>query len=145
MKKELGILILLVVLCIAVAIKNPIFLGAANVHNMANSCGLYGIFSIGIGLVIITGGIDLSVGSVFALQGVILAMLLSERHWPWPLAVLTTIVGVILLGVLHGLFIAKVKMQPFIVTLCGLLFYRGLARYVADEGTKGFGTTHFGL
>jgi len=145
MKKELGILILLVVLCVAVAIAKPVFLSTTNVHNMANLCGLYGIFSIGIGLVIITGGIDLSVGSVFALQGVILAMLLTEQHWPWPLAVLTTLFGTMALGALHGIFIAKVKMQPFIVTLCGLLFYRGLARYIADDRSKGFGVTKFGM
>ena len=48
---------------------------------------MYGIFRIGMGLVIITGGIDLSVGSVFALQGVVLAMMLREWHWPWPLAI----------------------------------------------------------
>lgn len=145
MKKELGILILLVVLCIAVAIKNPLFLGATNVRNMANLCGLYGIFSIGLGLVIITGGIDLSVGSVFALQGVILAIMLTEWRWPWPVAVLATLAGTMLLGAMHGFFIAKVKMQPFIVTLCGLLFYRGMARYIANDTSKGFGASKFGM
>ena len=64
MKKELGIFILLVVLCIIVSILNPRFLAGANLQNMARLIGAYGIFSIGIGIVIITGGIDLSVGSV---------------------------------------------------------------------------------
>jgi ABC-type xylose transport system permease subunit len=49
---------------------NPRFLGASNLTNMARLIGMYGIFSIGMGLVIITGGIDLSIGSVFALQGI---------------------------------------------------------------------------
>src|SRR5436853_540528 len=74
MKKELGIFILLVVLCVTVAIINPRFLGAANLTNMARLIGMFGIFSIGLGLVIITSGIDLSVGSVFALQGVLIAI-----------------------------------------------------------------------
>jgi ribose transport system permease protein len=144
MKKELGIGILLVVLCAVVAIIEPKFLSAYNMQNMARLVGMYGIFSIGMGLVIITGGIDLSVGSVFALQGVLLAMML--RKWPgaWPLAVIVTSLGVMLLGAMHGTFISKVRMQPFIVTLCGLLFYRGLARFFASDETKGLGNESFG-
>ena len=119
------------------ALLNHRFLGAANLTNMARLIGMYGIFSIGLGLIIITGGIDLSVGSVFALQGVLLAMALREWNWYWPVAVLGSIAGVMLLGLFHGFMVAKVRMQPFIVTLCGLLFYRGLARFVANDETKG--------
>ncbi len=90
MKKELGITVLLVVLCIIVAVLNPRFLGASNLTNMARLIGMYGIFSIGVGLVIITAGIDLSLGSVFALQGVILAIMLREWNLAWPLAVLAS-------------------------------------------------------
>src|ERR671934_1421278 len=86
MKKELGTFLLLVVLCVVVAALNPRFLAGANLQNMARLIGAYGIFSIGLGMVIITGGIDLSVGSAFALQGVLLAMMLREWRWPWPLA-----------------------------------------------------------
>jgi ribose transport system permease protein len=143
MKKELGIAILLVVLCIVVTAINPRFLGASNMENMARLIGMYGIFSIGMGLVIITGGIDLSIGSVFALQGIILAIMLREWNWPWPMAVLVSVLGVMLLGAMHGWFIAKIRMQPFIVTLCGLLFYRGMARFIANDETKGFGGEGF--
>ena len=145
MKKELGISILLVVLCVVASIREPRFISSYNLQNMAQLIGLYGIFSIGMGLVIITGGIDLSVGSIFALQGVVLVMMLREWHWPWPLAVLGSTAGVVLLGLFNGTFIAKVRMQPFIVTLCGLLFYRGVARFVADDETKGFGNEGYGL
>src|SRR5436309_13537567 len=144
MRKELGIFVLLAVLCVTVGVLNPRFLGAANLTNMARLIGMYGIFSIGVGLIIITGGIDLSVGSVFALQGVVLGILLSEKHWNWALAVSASVGGVMLLGLFHGFMIAKVRMQPFIVTLCGLLFYRGIARFVADDETKGFGNESFG-
>ena len=58
MKKELGISVLLVVLCVAVALLNPDFLKAENIQNMLRLVGIFGIFSIGLGLVIITGGID---------------------------------------------------------------------------------------
>ena len=140
MKKELGIAVLLAVLCAVTAAYNPQFLSPTNLRNTANLIGIYGIFSIGLGLVIITGGIDLSVGSVFALQGVVMAMLLCEAKWPWPLVLLAAIAGVTAIGAFHGWLVAYIRMQPFIVTLCGLLFYRGIARFVANDGTKGFGT-----
>lgn len=140
MKKELGIFILLVVLCVVVAALNPRFLAAANLQNTARLIGAYGIFSIGLGIVIITGGIDLSVGSVFALLGVLLSMMLTEWHWVGALAVLATIGVAMSLGALHGLLITQVGVQPFIVTLCGLLFYRGIARFIANDETKGFGS-----
>ncbi|HUJ09180.1 MAG TPA: ABC transporter permease [Verrucomicrobiae bacterium] len=144
MKKEMGVAVLLVVLCAIVAILNPRFLGTANLHNMARLIGMFGIFSIGSGLVIITGGIDLSIGSMFALQGVLLAIMLRQWHWFWAAAVLAIIVGTMGLGSIHGFLITKARLQPFIVTLCGLLFYRGLARYIANDETKGFGSEQFG-
>jgi ribose transport system permease protein len=138
-KKDLAIFLLLVVLCAIVTALNPRFLSPATLQNTARLIGAFGIFSLGLGLVSITGGIDLSVGSAFALLGVLLSMMLTEWHLPWPLAVLV-IVGVgALLGVVHGLLITRLGLQPFVVTLCGLLVYRGLARFIADDETKGFG------
>src|SRR5258705_11154437 len=78
MKKELGIFILLMVLCVIVSVKNPNFLAAINLQNLARQIGSFGIFSIGLGLVIITGGIELSVGSMMALLGVFMSMMLME-------------------------------------------------------------------
>lgn len=140
MRKELGTLVLLIVLCVVMAIIQPRFLGGANLQNMARLIGMYGIFSIGIGVVIITGGIDLSVGSMFALLGVLLSIFLAGWGWPGALAVAAVIGVAVGLGLAHGLLITRLRIQPFIVTLCGLLFYRGLARFVADDETKGFGT-----
>ncbi|MCL4788786.1 MAG: ABC transporter permease [Verrucomicrobia bacterium] len=139
MKKELGILTLLILLCTVTAVLNPRFISAPNLLNLANSIGLFGIFSLGLGLVIITGGIDLSVGSVFALAGVLLAMALTEWNWPWPLAAAMAIAIPTALGWGNGWLITRLKIQPFVVTLCGLLLYRGLARFIANDGTKGFG------
>lgn len=139
MKKELGTFILLVLLCVVLAILNPSFLAGVNLQNLARLIGIYGIFSIGLGIVIITGGIDLSVGSVFALLGVLLSIFLTEWHLPAAIAVIAVVAITTLLGAINGFLITKVKIQPFIVTLCGLLFYRGLARFVANDETKGFG------
>ena len=139
MNKELTTFLLLVVLCAAVTALNPRFVSPANLQNTARLIGAFGIFSVGLGLVIITGGIDLSVGSAFALLGVLLSMLLTEYHLAWPLAVLLVLALGALLGGFHGLLITRLRLQPFIVTLCGLLLYRGLARFIADDETKGFG------
>ena len=139
MRRELGTFCLLVVLCVIVAFLNPRFLAVANLQNMARLIGAYGVFSIGLGVVIITGGIDLSVGSVFALLGVLLSIMLTEWGWASPLAVGAVILVGMGLGWLHGLLITRLRLQPFIVTLCGLLLYRGLARFIANDETKGFG------
>jgi len=138
-KKDLAIFLLLVVLCVVVTALNPRFLSPANVQNTARLIGAFGIFSLGLGLVIITGGIDLSVGSSFALLGVLLSIMLTEWHLPWPVAVLVIVVFAALVGLVHGLLITRLRLQPFVVTLCGLLVYRGLARFIADDETKGFG------
>src|SRR2546423_10217106 len=104
-RKELSILILLVVLCGIVAFMNPQFLSAANIQNTSRLIGTYGIFSIGVGIVVITGGIDLSVGSMFALLGVLLSMMLTEWHWPASLTVAAILGLGAGLGFLHGLLI----------------------------------------
>ena len=145
MKKEIGIGLLLILVCGVVAALQPRFLGKENLQNLATLIGLFGIFSIGAGMVIITSGIDLSIGSVFAFQGVVFCMLLTQAHMAWPLALLLTTVVVLVIGVIHGFLIAQLKLQPFIVTLCGLLFYRGAARYVAHDQTKGLGDLNLGM
>jgi ribose transport system permease protein len=139
-QREFGMFVLLVVLCAVVAVLNPRFLGSANLMNTARLIGMYGILSIGVGLVIMTGGIDLSIGSMIALLGILLAMALTEWHLPWLLAVGGALGVAAVLGWFHGRLITRVGLQPFVVTLCGLLFYRGIARFIADDETKGFGT-----
>jgi len=143
MRKELGIFILLVLLCVVVAAINPRFLVASNLQNISRLIGMFGILSIGAGVVIITSGIDLSVGSIMALVGILLSIFLTQKKWPSVLAVLAVIAIAAGLGWIHGLLITRLKIQPFIVTLCGLLFYRGLARFIANDATQGFGSEGF--
>jgi len=69
-----------------------------------------------------------------------LSMMLTEWHFGVALAVLACIGIAMALTLGHGLLITRLNMQPFIVTLCGLLFYRGLARFITNDETKGFGT-----
>src|ERR1700742_2710662 len=114
MKKDLGIFGLLVALCVITACKNHHFLNAVNLTTLAKISGLFGIFSIGAGLIIITGSIDLSVGSMIALTGILLAMALREWNWPWPLAVIFVVAVALVLGCIHGLLITRLNIQPFI-------------------------------
>ena len=139
-RKELAVFLLLAALCVIVATASPQFLSVGNLQNLARLVGMYGIFSIGVGIVIITGGIDLSVGSICALLGVLLSMMLVEWGWPAGAALPAVIVLCGCLGAAHGALIARLGLQPIIVTLCGLLLYRGAARYIAEDSTKGFGT-----
>ena len=138
-KKELGLFVLVLVIGAITTALNPRFLSAVNLLNMANLIGLFGVFSIGQGLVIITGGIDLSVGSVFALLGVVFIDLLANHDVAWPLALLLVLAGGLLIGAVHGVLVTRAKLQPFVVTLCGLLIYRGAARYYTGDATIGFG------
>ena len=138
LKKDLGLLVLIIVVGAVVAIINPRFLSPINIANTSNLVGLFGIFAIGQGFVIITGGIDLSVGSIIALLGVIFIDLIANHGVPWPLAALLVLAIGVMMGMVAGLLITKLKLQPFVVTLCGLLIYRGIARFYTRDATAGF-------
>lgn len=137
-KKDLGLLVLIIAVGTVVAFINPRFLSPINIANTANLVGLFGIFSIAQAFVIITGGIELSVGSMIALLGVIFIDLIANLGVPWPAAALVIIALGLALGMIHGLLITKMQMQPFVVTLCGLLIYRGIARFYTEDATAGF-------
>ena len=139
-RKDAVIALLLTVLCAVMALVSPQFLSVPNLQNVSRLVGTYGIFSIGVGFVIVTGGIDLSVGSMCALLGVLLSMMLVEWHWPASVALAAALIIGAGLGAAHGVLVTRLRLQPFIVTLCGLLLYRGAARYIARDSTKGFGT-----
>ncbi|MBK1657162.1 ABC transporter permease [Paracraurococcus ruber] len=138
-RKELGLLGLIVLIAAVTSALNPQFLSAVNLMNMANLIGLFGIFSIGQGLVIITGGIDLAVGSMLALLGVVFLDLVANREVAWYLALLVVLAGGLAMGLAHGLLVARLGLQPFVVTLCGLLIYRGAARYYTGDSTISLG------
>ena len=138
LKKDLGLLGLIVIVCTITAILNPLFLSPINIANTANLVGQFGLLSIAQGFVIITGGIELSVGSMVALLGIVFIDLIAHRGVPWPIAVPIVLVLALVFGLIHGFLISKVKLQPFVVTLCGLLLYRGIARFYTADGTMGF-------
>ncbi|CAG0969384.1 Ribose import permease protein RbsC [Rhizobiaceae bacterium] len=137
-RKDLGLLILILVVGTVVAIINPRFLSPINLSNTANLIGLFGIFAVAQAFVIISGGIELSVGSIIALLGVIFVDLVSSGALAPGMAVVLVLVLGCMIGMAHGLLVAKMGLQPFVVTLCGLLIYRGIARYYTEDATAGF-------
>jgi ribose transport system permease protein len=137
-RKDLGLLILILVVGTVVAIINPRFLSPINLSNTANLIGLFGIFAVAQAFVIISGGIELSVGSIIALLGVIFIDLVSGGTLAPGMAVVVVLVLGCMIGLANGLLVAKVGLQPFVVTLCGLLIYRGIARYYTEDATAGF-------
>ncbi len=139
LKKELGLALLILLIGGVTALINPQFISQVNLLNLANQIGLFGLFALGEGFVIITSGIDLSIGSMLALLGVIFLDLLVNHDMGWPLALLITVAGGGILGFIHGTLITRLKLQPFVVTLCGLLLYRGIARWYTQDSTQGFG------
>ena len=137
-RKDLWLLILILVVGTIVALINPRFLSPINLSNTANLIGLFGVFAIAQAFVIISGGIELSVGSIIALLGVIFVDLVALGTLPWGPAFVVVILIGCAIGFVHGYLVAKVGLQPFVVTLCGLLIYRGAARYYTDDATAGF-------
>ena len=117
--------ILLFALMVAVSIANSNFLSVQNIKNIFQQISINGILAVGMTFVIITGGIDLSVGSLLGFSGVIAASLVSGGGNPlW--AVLAGIVAGLIFGVINGLLISYAKVVPFIVTLGMLSIARGI-------------------
>ena len=135
MKKNiLGILGLLIAIFVVTAVLNPKFISAYNMQNLIKWSSLYAIMGIGVAFVIITGGIDLSIGSVIGLVASLMALAI-KKGWDPNFAVVMLLGLSLGIGLIHGLLITKVKLQPFVVTLCGLLVYRGISRWMTDNQT----------
>ncbi|MCU0514064.1 MAG: ABC transporter permease, partial [Anaerolineae bacterium] len=124
--REAGTLIGLIALMIFFASQSPIFLTERNLINILQQSSINACIAIGMTLVIISGGIDLSVGAVAALTGVITADLMF-RGVPVPLAMLAGTALGIGCGVVNGLLISRAKLQPFIATLGTMSVFRALA------------------
>ena len=135
MKKNiLGILGLFIFIFIFTAYYSEPFLSAYNMQNLIKWSSLYAIMGIGVAFVIITGGIDLSIGSVIGLVASLMALAI-KKGWDPNFAVVMLLGLSLGIGLIHGLLITKVKLQPFVVTLCGLLVYRGISRWMTDNQT----------
>ena len=130
--RELSVIAAIAIMFIIFGILNPIYISSSNIVDILDQATIYGLMGIGMTMVIITGGIDLSVGSVLALSGCIVANMAVKGLNP----VLCLIVGLLAgfaFGLLNGLLVSKMKLQPFIATMGTMSVYRGAA-YIITEG-----------
>jgi len=118
-------------LCLVLAAVSPDFRGGGNVQQVALRTCVVAIMAVGQILVILTAGIDLSVGSVAALSGVVAGLLMTEYAWPVPLAVVAGCAAGAACGAINGLLITRGRIQPFIVTLGMMMVARGVAMLLA--------------
>jgi len=136
--QRFGLVLSFGLLCLALTVLSDRFLTVSNILNVLRQASINGVISVGMTLVILTGGIDLSVGAVLALTGVVTADLLA-KGWAPPIAVLIglTLGGV--LGTVSGLMITRMNIPPFIVTLGMMTIARGLAlTYTEGRPITGF-------
>ena len=129
--QNLGTILALIILMVFVSILNPAFLQSNNLLNLMRQLIINGFIALGMTFVILTGGIDLSVGSTLALTSAIFAGLL-QNGMNTGLAILIALVLGLVLGLLNGILITKGKLAPFIVTLATMTIFRGLTLVYTD-------------
>jgi ribose transport system permease protein len=140
MNRILGVVSLLVVMYTLLFASD--FQNATRWSNLKDVLGqqaFFGVLTLGVGVLIITGGIDLSIGSVVGLSAILFGVLMEEGVPPYVAAVAVLACGVVI-GLIHAALVTGLKLQPFLVTLCGLFVYRGAARMIASEKTVGLQT-----
>ncbi|MCC8167287.1 MAG: ABC transporter permease [Planctomycetes bacterium] len=129
--RSLTTVIGLLALSVILSIMSPVFLTADNITNVITQCTVNAIVALGMTVVVITGGIDLSVGSVLAVAGIVMAMLLKSGY-PVPLAMFVCLVIGAFCGLLNGIMITRGKLPPFIATLGMMSMARGIALVISN-------------
>jgi len=124
---ELGALSALLIIGLILTFANKYFLTASNMINLSRQVSIMAIVAVGMTMVIISGGIDLSVGSIVSVSGVVVAGLIYNNHVPSVIAVPIVLCLGILLGLINGGMIALLKLPPIIATLATSIAYGGLA------------------
>ena len=136
--QSFAIWIVLIGFVILFSTLSPVFLKPDNLFNIGKQVAVLGIVSVGMACVIVTGGIDLSVGSLLALNGVIGAMLIVNTGWDPLFAVLVAIMIGILSGAISGIIIVFLNIPPLIATLAMMTIIRGLV-YIVSKGRPIYG------
>ena len=134
--REVNVLLALIFMIIIMSVASPYFLKQDNLFNILRGMSTIGIMAIGQTMVIITGGIDLSVGSLMAVTSMLTARLITVYGQNALFAVICGLIFGLLLGTVSGLVITRFKINPFITTLGMLSIGRGLT-YLLATGVKG--------
>jgi ribose transport system permease protein len=128
---QYGAFIALALLVVVLSVAAPSFRTASNLMSLLRQASFNGLIAFGMTMVILSDGIDLSVGSVFALSAIICAEMLVAGLPAFVAIVLALIIGT-LLGTVSGILVTKGRLQPFIATLITMTGYRGLAQIITD-------------
>jgi len=133
--RKYAVLFVLLGLVVLFSIANPQFLTVRNLTNIVTQNTYFIIVAIGLAFVLISGGIDLSVGYQMSLVGVIMAMMMTEWGLPVWLALLTAIVLGTFLGMINGLLVTRIRTFPLIVTLATAVIFQGISYMVSQART----------
>jgi ribose transport system permease protein len=136
--RSYGIVIAFLIICAVMTILSPVFLTLTNIRNVVRQSSIFGVMAIGMTFVILTGGIDLSVGSILAVAGAIAAGMLKGGAGMLPVVALALVIG-IGCGLANGLIITIGRIAPFVVTL-GMM---SIARSLTLIYTKGYPISGF--
>ena len=132
---NMSAVIVLVALCIVLSIAEPAFRSVGNLINILQQVTVYAVLALGVNVVIFTGGIDISVGSVVAFTGIVMGKLIVEAQVPFIIGMLAALVIGAACGTFNGIMISKFKLQPMIATLAMMSMARGAAYTLADGQT----------
>ena len=127
-----GPLIGLVLLCVFLSFATDTFLSVRNLLNVMDQITVLGVMAVGMTLVILIGGIDLSVGSVLALSGMVMGYVGDNRGWPFVIAILVALVVSAACGAVSGLMVTRLSMPAFIATLAMMSIARGFASIITN-------------
>jgi len=134
-----GPLIGLILLCVFLSLTTDTFLTVRNFLNVMDQVTVLGVMAVGMTLVILIGGIDLSVGSVLALSGMVMGYLGNNLGWPFGIAIVAALIASALCGAVSGLMITRLNMPAFIATLAMMSIARGIASIITNgEQIVGF-------
>lgn len=137
-----GVLLILLSLAVFASFRYETFLTPVNLMNIMRQNSMLAIVALGMTVVILSGGIDLSVGSLVALGGVVTAMLAGQGSF---VAIAAGIASTTLLGVVNGLLVSRARLQPFVVTLFTASAARGLALSITEEKSIAVSSTASGF
>lgn len=137
-KKDLGLIVVLAALIIIFSFLSSNFLELGNLYNIIRQVATLGIAAVGFTFILITGGIDLSIGYQISVNVVVCGLLMAEHDVPWPLAVAVVLVLGVVMGLINGTIITLTGVSPLIITLATMTMLNG-ASYLISGGLPIFG------
>lgn len=132
---NMSALLVLIALCVVLSIAEPAFHSVNNLINILQQVTVYAVLALGVNMVIFTGGIDISVGSVVAFTGIVMGKIIVEAGMPSIVGIVVALIVGAACGCFNGIMIAKFKLQPMIATLAMMSMARGAAYTLADGQT----------